>query len=99
MRPTTTPKEIIPVTELRIATIRAIHDALSLRGLDDGGGFLRTASPELYMDEGRLRLAREVLRLIPMGAVNVESLADKIEPVVARTAKPQPEPGPTMFFS
>ena len=87
------------MNQLRIATIRAIHDALALRGPDGSGGFVRTASPELYMDEGRLRLAREVLRHIPKGRVDVEKIADKIEPVVARTAKPQPEPGPTMFFS
>lgn len=87
--------------DLRIATIRAIHDALALRGLEEGGGgLLRTAEPALYMSEDRLRLAREVLRLLPTGAsiLNAERLADELAPAVARAAKPMPaEPAPPMF--
>jgi len=92
------------MNDLRITTIRAIHDALAIRGLVPGdGGVIRTASPELYMSEERLRLAREVLRHIPAGATatGLDELASKIEPVVARFAKPKPEAEPRgiMFIS
>lgn len=88
------------MNDLRITTIRAIHDALALRGPEHGGGgIVRTALPEVYMSEDRLRLAREVLRHIPAGATatNVDELAAKVEPVVARLAKP--EPRGIMFIS
>lgn len=71
--------------DLRITTIRAIHDAMALRGLENGdGGFIRTADPETYMDDTRLRLAREVVRHLPHGAsvLDVDTLAARIEPVV-----------------
>lgn len=92
------------MNDLRITTIRAIHDALALRGPDAGGGFVRTAPPELYMNEARLRLAREVLRRLPAdaSASNVNRLADELTEVVARSMKaPTPEANPraTMFFS
>lgn len=93
------------MNDLRITTVRAIHDALALRGPDPaGGGYVRTSSPELYMDEARLRLARDVLRHLPAraSASNVERLADELTEVVARSMKGKPaeaEPRATMFRS
>ena len=73
------------MNNIRTATIRAIYDAMALRGLESGdGGFIRSADPECYMDPTRLRLAREVVRHLPVGAslLDAETLADRIEPVV-----------------
>lgn len=73
------------MTDLRITTIKAIHDAMALRGLENGdGGFIRTADPQCYMDALRLRLAREVVKHLPAGAsvLDAATLADRIEPVV-----------------
>lgn len=79
------------MTQVRVTTLRAIHDALALRGLDaSGGGFVRTAAPELYMDAERLRLAHEVLRVLPASATtdNAPALVDAITPfVTAATAE------------
>ena len=73
------------MNDLRITTIRAIHDAMALRGLESGdGGFIRTADPETYMDATRLRLAREVAKHLPAGAtvLNADRIAERIETVV-----------------
>lgn len=73
------------MSDLRITTIRAIHDALALRGLEHGdGGFIRTAEPICYMDASRLALAREVVKHLPPGAsvLNAASVAERLEPVV-----------------
>ena len=65
-------------------TLRAIHDALSLAGPGEGGGYLRTSSVECYMDEDRLRLAREVAKSLPPGttAATVDAVAVKLAPMV-----------------
>lgn len=71
---------------IRQLTIRAIHDALSLRGLEDGGGcFIRTSAPADYMDAERLRLARAVAKHLPPGAtvLDADRLAERIATVVA----------------
>ena len=71
--------------QIRQLTIRAIHDALSLRGLEDGGGgFIRTSAPADYMTPERLRLAREVAKHLPAGAtvLDADRLADRIATVV-----------------
>jgi len=73
------------MTTVRELTIRAIHDALSLRGLEDGGGgFIRTTEPVCYMDAERMRLAREVAKHLPAGAtvLDADRLAERIETVV-----------------
>jgi hypothetical protein len=95
------------MTDLRTITTRAIHDAFALRGLEDGGGgFVRTSSPETYMDEGRLRLAREMLRHLPPGAslTGIGTLIDKLLPLVGSTLKQSVGDAPTepdriMFLS
>ena len=90
------------MNDLRITTIRAIHDALAIRGPEHGGaGIVRTALPEVYMSEERLRLAREVLRHISgdTTVTNAEQLVAKIEPIVAKIARPEPDPPAIMFFS
>lgn len=71
---------------LRITTTRALHDALALRGLEHGGGFIRTSPPEAYMDEARLRLAREVLGHLPADAQahDFEELVEQVGPIVSR---------------
>ena len=82
------------MTTIRDLTIRAIHDALSLRGLEDGGGgFIRTTEPVCYMDAERLRLAREVAKHLPAGAtvLDADRLADRIETVV-RAMRPGTSP-------
>lgn len=65
-------------------TVRAIHDALSLAGPGEGGGYIRTSNVECYMDEDRLRLAREVAKALPPGttAATAESAALKLVPMV-----------------
>lgn len=76
---------------LRTVTSQAVHDALALRGLEDGGGgFIRTASPSEYMGEERLRLAREVLRHLPAGAstAGIKQLVERVLPVVSRLLRP-----------
>lgn len=73
------------MTDLRILTVRAIHDAMALRGLESGdGGFIRTADPDTYMDEMRLRLAREVVKHLPVGGsvLDAAEIADRIQPVI-----------------
>jgi len=85
------------MNDIRTATIRAIHDALSLRGLEHGGGgFIRTSTPDTYMDVERLRLAREVLRHLPAGVslTNAEQFAEQLSPIVLRTARPDAEVDP-----
>ena len=79
------------MTELRIATIRAIHDAMALRGLEDGGGgVIRTSDPQIYMSESRLRLAREAARHLPTGAtvLDADRIADHIEPMIRAMLTP-----------
>lgn len=81
------------MTDLRTITTRAIHDAFAIRGLEHGGGgLIRTASPETYMNEGRLRLAREVLRHLPPGTATtgVDRLVDKLAPLIAKVLNPSP---------
>lgn len=73
------------MTTLRFTTIRAIHDAMALRGLEHGdGGFIRTADPQCYMDANRLALAREVVKHLSAGTsvLDVASMAERLEPVV-----------------
>ncbi len=74
------------MNDLRIATVRAIHDALALRGLTGDGGFIRTAAPEAYMTAARLRLAREVLGHLPADADDrdVDELVEQVGPIVSR---------------
>jgi hypothetical protein len=64
--------------------IQAVHDALSLRCLADGTGFIRTADPRAYMDADRLRLAEEVAKQLPADATqaNASAIAIKMEPVI-----------------
>jgi len=94
------------MNDVRSITTRAIHDALALRGLDDGGGFIRTTDPRDYLTGDRLRLAQAVLAEIPAGASpgDAKTLADKLLPVVARMLQPQTRPhddppGRIMFLS
>ena len=71
--------------QIRQLTIRAIYDALALRGLEDGGGgFIRTTEPVCYMDAERLRLARAVAKHLPAGAtvLDADRLAERIEGIV-----------------
>ncbi len=65
-------------------TVRAIHDALSLAGPGESGGYIRTSSVETYMDEARLRLAREVAKSLPPGttATTADAVAVKLAPLV-----------------
>lgn len=93
--------------DIRTITTRAIHDAFAIRGLDhSGGGLLRTASPETYMDEGRLRLAREVLRHLPAEATatKIDRLVERLLPMIANALKPghgqaEADTGGIMFLS
>lgn len=64
--------------------VQAVHDALSLRCLADGTGFIRTADPRAYMDADRLRLAQEVAKQLPTDATqaNASAIAIKMEPVI-----------------
>lgn len=81
------------MNDTRITTIRAIHDALALRGLECGdGGFIRTADPVCYMGAERLRLAREVLKHLPAGAsvLDANALANGMEPMIRAMITPQP---------
>ncbi len=75
--------------DVRSITSRAIFDALALRGLEDGGGFVRTTPPELYMDDERLRLARQVLQHLPSSSTSPEigKLVDQLLPVVVEAIK------------
>lgn len=75
------------MSDLHTITTQAVHDALALRGLEDGGGgFIRTASPVEYMGAERLRLARDVLHHLPAGAsvAGSRKLVEKMLPVVSR---------------
>lgn len=77
---------------LHAITTQAVHDAFSLRGLEDGGGgLIRTASPEQYMAVERLQLAREVLRNLPAGASisRLDALVEKMLPVVQKWVLPE----------
>jgi hypothetical protein len=74
------------MSDIRTITTQAVHDALALRGLEDGGGgFIRTASPVEYMGAERLRLARELLRHLPAGAslAGAHKLVEQLLPVVS----------------
>ena len=64
--------------------IQAVHDALSLRCLADGTGFIRTADPRAYMDPDRLRLAEEIAKQLPAGTTQANALtvAIELEPVI-----------------
>jgi len=90
--------------DLRTVTSQAVHDALALRGLEDGGGgFIRTSNPGEYMGGERLRLAREVLRHLPAGALvtGIEQLVERVLPVVSRLLRPgtaAPEAGQPLQF-
>jgi hypothetical protein len=92
------------MTDLRTITTQAIQDALAIRGLEDGGGgVIRSATPETYMDQPRLRLAREVLRYLPAGTTitGIASLVDKLSPVVSRAmqaTKVAANPAGTVMF-
>jgi hypothetical protein len=92
------------MTDLRTVTTQAIHDALALRGLEDGGGgFLRTAAAAEYMAGDRLRLAREVLRHLPPGAslASIGKLVEQLLPVVSslgQTATGDPKAGEPLQF-
>jgi hypothetical protein len=73
------------MTEIRTVTLRAIYDALAMRGLEDGGGgFIRTSAPDHYMDAQRLRLARAAIKHLPDGAGfhDADRIATMIEPVI-----------------
>ena len=77
--------------DIRAITSQAVHDALALRGLEDGGGgFIRTASPSDYMGADRLRLARQLVPHLPPGAsvTFIEKLVQQLLPVVAASLKP-----------
>lgn len=96
------------MTDLQTITTRAVHDALAIRGLEDGGGgFIRTTEPVDYMNADRLRLAREVLRHLPTGAStsNADQIAAKLMPLVSKmiqstgTDHAEPAPGRIMFLS
>ncbi len=91
--------------DIRTVTTQAVHDALALRGLEDGGGgFIRTAAPAEYMAAARLRLAREVCRHLPAGAsvANVNTLVEQMLPLVSKLgSSPEPaaaEDGPPLRF-
>jgi hypothetical protein len=74
------------MNDIRTVTTQAVHDALALRGLEDGGGgFIRTSAPAEYMAGDRLRLAREVLRHLPAGAsfAGSRKLVEEMLPVVS----------------
>ena len=64
--------------------IQAVHDALALRGLADGIGFIRTADPRTYMSGDRLRLAQEVAKQLPAGTsqADASTVAIKLEPMI-----------------
>lgn len=82
------------MTEIRSITLRAIYDALALRGLEDGGGgFIRTSATDQYMSPERLRLAREVIGHLPKTATmsGADSLVEQLVPVVLRTMQPGAE--------
>ena len=63
---------------------QAVHDALVIRGLEDGTGFIRTTDPRAYMDADRLRLAEEVAKQLPTDATQADAstIAIKMEPVI-----------------
>jgi hypothetical protein len=66
-------------------TIRAVHDALAMAGpADAGGGFIRTSTPDAYMDKQRVRLAMAVLKSLPPGttAATADDVALQMVPVV-----------------
>ena len=69
---------------IRDLAIQAVHDALSLRCLADGTGFIRTADPRAYMDPDRLRLAEEVAKQLPAATTqaNASTVAIELEPVI-----------------
>lgn len=78
------------MTDIRTATICAIHDALALRGPSgDGTGFMRAAAPGDYMTPERLRLAREVARYLPATATrdSASQFVDSIAPIVIRSGR------------
>ena len=80
--------------QIRSITLQAIHDALALRGLEDGGGgFIRTTAGGEYMDPERLRLAREVIDHLPRTATvsGADSLVEQLVHVVLRTMQPRAE--------
>jgi len=84
------------MSDIRTVTSQAVHDALALRGLEDGGGgYIRTAAPVEYMGAARLRLAREVVRQLPAGAsaTSMEKLVEKMLPVVSRLCQSGPSGG------
>lgn len=62
--------------------VQAVRDALALRGLEGGDGFMTTADPRTYMSPERLTAAREVLRLLPPGAsiATADEIANEIAP-------------------
>jgi hypothetical protein len=65
-------------------TVRAIHDALALAGPGESGGYIRTSEVETYMDQSRLRLAREVAKSLPPGTTyaTADAVAVKLAPMV-----------------
>lgn len=78
--------------DVRIMTIRAIHDALALRGLEHGdGGFIRTSDPTCYMDAPRLAMAREAVKHLPAGTsvLDADGLAERIEPMIRAMIVPK----------
>lgn len=84
------------MSDIRTVTSQAVHDALALRGLEDGGGgYIRTSTPVAYMGAERLRLAREVVRQLPAGALvtSIEQLVEKMLPVVSRLCQSGPGGG------
>ncbi len=79
------------MTNIHNATLEAIHDAISLRGLTgDGGGFIRTTPAEAYMSPARLAIAREVARYLPADATvdNAAVFVDRLAEVVMKVGKP-----------
>jgi hypothetical protein len=64
--------------------IQTVHDALALRCLEDGTGFIRTADPRAYMDPDRLRLAEEIAKRLPAGTTSADApaIALELEPVI-----------------
>jgi len=73
------------MVDIHLITSQAIHDALALRGLEGGSGFLRSAQPADYMSRERLRLAQEVLHHLPAGTrlTGIEQLVEQLLPIVA----------------
>ena len=69
---------------IRDLAVQAVHDALSLRCLADGTGFIRTADPRAYMDADRLRMAEEIAKQLPAGTTQANALtvAIELEPVI-----------------